>query len=66
MLKQQRLERNDEMVAEQKEPEKKQNGADQNICMDKLRCLAFITMVNCAVGGSQKELRWCWTLPGDS
>ena len=45
-----RVERNDEMVAVQKEPEQKRNGAEQNICMDKKGFLAFIAMViNCAV-----------------
>lgn len=45
------MERNDKMVAVQKEPEQKRNGADQNILIDMQRFLAVISIViNCAVG----------------
>ena len=60
-----RVERNNEMVAVQKKPEQKRKGAEQNICMDKKSLLALsVVLLKCR--GSQKGLRWCWVLPGDS
>lgn len=50
------MERNDGPVVVKQELEKKQNGADKNICMGRKQFLIFITMVvNSAVGCLQDK-----------
>ena len=64
-----RVEKNDEMVAVQKELEQKRNGAEQNICMDKKGFLAFIaTVVICAVEihGKSERIKMVLDAAGDS
>ena len=58
-----RVERKDEMVGVQKEPEQKMNGAEQKAFWHSLPWLSIVMLKYMK---SQKGLRWCWMLPGDS